>query len=145
MTALKYETPMFQKFITRLSDNSYVVSYLIHWLRLCFHVSCRAAYTILLKYAGIATVHILFMIANISVPRATQLPATEHVLLDNVKLRTRLTLMITEIPQCDMIIMSVQSEKYKLKRLLKNHSVSPACLSCFPSYLCKDLISKTVS
>ncbi len=99
----------------------------------------------MLYYAGIATVHILFMIANISVPRATQLPVTERVLLDNVKLRTRLTLMITEIAQCDMIIMSVQSEKYKLKRLLKNHSVSPACPSCFPSYLCKDLISKTVS
>ncbi len=46
---------------------------------------CRATYTILLKYAGIAAVHILFMIANISVPRATQLPVIGHALLDNVK------------------------------------------------------------
>ncbi len=38
---------------------------------------CRAAYTILIKYAGIGAVHILFMIANILVPRATQLPVTE--------------------------------------------------------------------
>ncbi len=49
---------------------------------------CRAAYTILLKYAGIAAVHILFMIANISVPRAMQLAVTERVWVDNVKLRT---------------------------------------------------------
>ncbi len=49
---------------------------------------CRAAYTILLKYAGIAAAHILLMIANISVPRATQLPFTERVRVDNVKLRT---------------------------------------------------------
>ncbi len=49
---------------------------------------CRAAYTIILKYAGIAAVHILFMIANISVPRAAQLPVTERIWVDNVKLRT---------------------------------------------------------
>ncbi len=42
---------------------------------------CRVAYTILLKYA----VHILFMTANRSVPRATQLPVTERVWADNVK------------------------------------------------------------
>ncbi len=40
---------------------------------------CRAAYTILLKYAGIAAVHILFMIANISVPRAMQFAVTGRV------------------------------------------------------------------
>ncbi len=48
-----------------------------------------AAYTILPKYPAIAAVNILFMIANISVPRATQLAVTGRVLLDNVKLRTR--------------------------------------------------------
>ncbi len=46
---------------------------------------CRAAYTILLKYAGIAAVHILFMVANISVPRTMQLTVTERVWVDNVK------------------------------------------------------------
>ncbi len=49
---------------------------------------CRAAYTILLKYAGIAAVHTLFMITNISVPRAMQFPVTECVWVDHVKLRT---------------------------------------------------------
>ncbi len=35
--------------------------------------------------------------------------------------------MTTEIPQCDMIIMFVQSDKYNPKGLLKkSHSVSPA-------------------
>ncbi len=37
---------------------------------------CRAAYTILFKYTGIAAVHILFMIANISVPRVMQFAVT---------------------------------------------------------------------
>ncbi len=46
---------------------------------------CRAAYTILLKYAGIAAVHILVMMANIS---AMQLAVTERVWVDHVKLRT---------------------------------------------------------
>ncbi len=49
---------------------------------------CRAAYTILLKYAGIAAVHILFMIANISVPHEMQFAVTGRVWVDNVKLRT---------------------------------------------------------
>ncbi len=40
---------------------------------------CRAAYTILLKYAGIAAIHILFMIANSSVPRAMQFAVTGRV------------------------------------------------------------------
>ncbi len=34
--------------------------------------------------------------------------------------------MTTEIQQCDMIIMFVQSDKYNLKGLLKKRSVSPA-------------------
>ncbi len=42
-------------------------------------------YTILLKYAGIAAVHILVMMANIS---AMQLAVTERVWVDHVKLRT---------------------------------------------------------
>ncbi len=45
---------------------------------------CRAAYTILLQYAGIATIHILFMVTNISVPRAMQLTVTERVWVDNL-------------------------------------------------------------
>ncbi len=49
---------------------------------------CRAAYTILLKYAGISAVHILVMIANISVQRAMQFAVTGRVWVDNVKLRT---------------------------------------------------------
>ncbi len=49
---------------------------------------CRAANTILLKYASIAAVHILFMIVNISVPRAMQFAVTGRVWVDNVKLRT---------------------------------------------------------
>ncbi len=53
-----------------------------HWLRRYFHV-----YTILLKYAGIASIHIL-LIANISVPHAMQLAATWRVWVDNVKLQT---------------------------------------------------------
>ncbi len=40
---------------------------------------CRAAYTILLKYAGIAAVHILFMIANISVRCVMQFSVTGRV------------------------------------------------------------------
>ncbi len=47
---------------------------------------CRAAYTILLKYTGIAAVPILFMIANISVLHAMQLAVTERVWVDDVKL-----------------------------------------------------------
>ncbi len=49
---------------------------------------CSAAYTILLKYTGIAATHILFMIANISAPRAMQLAVTERLKVDNVKLWT---------------------------------------------------------
>jgi len=49
----------------------------------------RAAYTILLKYAGIAAVHILFMIANRLVLRAMQFAVTERVWVDNVKLFLR--------------------------------------------------------
>ncbi len=49
---------------------------------------CRAAYTILLKYAGIVAVHIFFMIANISVLHAMQLAVTGRVWVDDVKLRT---------------------------------------------------------
>ncbi len=49
---------------------------------------CRAAHTILLKYADIAADHILFMIANILFPRAMQLAVTERVWVDHVKLRT---------------------------------------------------------
>ncbi len=78
------------------------------------------------------------MIANISVPRAMQFAVTGRVWVDNVKLRTSflactrfnsswlsysLTLMTTEIPQCDMIIMFVQSDKYNPKGLLKNRTV----------------------
>ncbi len=89
----------------------------------------RAAFTILLKYAGIASIHILFMITNMSVLRAMQFAVTERVWVDNVNHRQvflrapvfnssclsySLTLMTTEIPQCDMIIMFdlfVQSDK----------------------------------
>ncbi len=46
------------------------------------------AYIILPKYAGIAAIHILFMIANISAPHVMQLTVTERVWVDNVKLRT---------------------------------------------------------
>ncbi len=94
---------------------------------------CRAAFTILLKYAGIAAIHILFMIANMSVPRAMQFAVTERVWVDNVNSRQvslrapvfnssclsySLTLVTTEIPQCDMIIMFdlfVLSDKYNPK------------------------------
>ncbi len=48
---------------------------------------CSAAYTILLKYAGIAAIHILFMIANISALCVMQLAVSEHVWVDNVKLQ----------------------------------------------------------
>ncbi len=43
---------------------------------------CRSA------YARITTVHVLFIIANISVTRAMQLAVTGRVWVDNVKLRT---------------------------------------------------------
>ncbi len=49
---------------------------------------CSAACTILLKYTCIATIHILLMIANITAQRATQLPITERVWVNNVELRT---------------------------------------------------------
>ncbi len=92
---------------------------------------CRAAYTILLKYAGIAAIHILFMIANSSVPRAMQFVVTGRVrtsflartCFNSSWLSYSLTLMTTEIPQCDMIIMFVQSDKYNPKGLLKNRTV----------------------
>ncbi len=49
---------------------------------------CRAAYTILLKYASIAAIHVLFMIANISASRVMQLAVTDRVWVDNAKLQT---------------------------------------------------------
>ncbi len=72
--------------------------YIIHLICCLFYINtgcaavfmwvCRAAYTILLKYTSIDAVHILFMIANISVTCAAQLPVTERVWGDNVKLQT---------------------------------------------------------
>ncbi len=54
------------------------ISFIRHNLRRFMWV-CSAAYTILLKYAGIAAVHILFMIANISALCAMQLAVTERL------------------------------------------------------------------
>ncbi len=77
------------------------------------------------------------MIANILSPRVMQLAVTKCVWVDNVKLRTSflvrtrfyslysLTLMTTEIPQCNMIIMYVQSKKNNHKGLLKTAQCEP--------------------
>ncbi len=99
---------------------------------------CRATYTILLKYTGISAVHILFiyLITNILVTRAMQFAVNGRVWVENLKLiflwppvfnlswlSYSLTLGTTEIPQCDMITMFVQSDKYNPKGLLNNRTV----------------------
>ncbi len=122
---LRRSRPPLTEFIWYVADNWFAPLLFFMWV-------CRAAYTILLKYAGIAAIHILFiMIANSSVPRAMQFVVTGRVrtsflrapVFNSSWLSYSLTLVTTEIPQCDMIIMFVQSDKYNPKGLLKNRTV----------------------
>ncbi len=62
---------------------------------------CRAAYTILFKYAGIAAIHILFMIAKHFDPRVMQFAVTGRGPLDKFSCAhpflTRLTVVLSDI------------------------------------------------
>ncbi len=75
---------------------------------------CKAAYTIVLKYAGITAVLTLFMIASILVPRA------ENQFFSRVPIfnSSWLTLMTTEIPVWhDHDVRTVWQVAYNLKGL----------------------------